>query len=189
MTRGLRSLFLSVLTFLAIAVGAGGADARITIRPHSDHDNFFFHASYSKEPFDPSTSFGLQVWNCGTGAMPTFVADREPIIVCLQAGSADIALAELAYTVEIPGGSCIDHGRSCYYRNPDVDFTSDGVRYFRVQYSRRGRGNRVWLESYGDLSAATQANMMIVITVDGTPRAVLTDTFTPLGNGGWFSHF
>jgi hypothetical protein len=83
----------------------------------------------------------------------------------------------------------VDHGSSCYFRDRAVSSEQPGVRYFRVRYARGGRGNRVWLESYGDLSAARHANMLLVITIDGRPRAVLEDAFRPLRDGGWFSPF
>lgn len=176
-----------LLAALALICLTGAAEARITIRPHSPYNNFFFHGNYSTEPFDPSNAFTLEIWNCQNGAVPIFVADREPLIVCTSDADLGFTLADLVYAVDVPAGSCVDHGRSCYYRNGDVPSRSAGVRYFRVQYSRPGHGNRVWLDSYGDLSSANQANMLMLIKLDGHPRAIRADTFTPLGTGGWFS--
>lgn len=181
-----RPLWLLVLVLLA---AADVADARITIRPRAEADAFFFHANYSQQPFDPATAFGIEIYNCPSGSLPIFVADREPIVVCDPAAAAGPTLAALVHALELPGGSCVDHGRSCYYRNGRIDETNPGIRYVRIQYSRRGRGNRVWLDAFGDFSAADQANMLLVITIDGRPRAVLGDTFRPLANGGWFSFF
>ena len=181
-----RSVWLLVLVILTTAELA---EARITIRPRTDSDAFFFHANYSKQPFDPASNFGIEVYNCSSGSMPILVADREPLIICDPGATAGPELAEFLYGVEVPGGSCIDHGRSCYFRNPDVDESHPGVSFLRIQYSRRGHGNRVWLEAFGDFSAADQASMLMLITIDGQPRAVLTDTFRPLGNGGWYSLF
>jgi hypothetical protein len=179
-------LLVAVLTVVCLVDVAG---ARITIRLHSaPYDAFFFHGNYSSEPFDPSSGLGLEIWNCATGDAPTFVADREALIVCRQADGS-ITPGSLVYSVEVPAGACIDHGRSCYYRNRDVPFLAEGVRTLRVQYARRRHGNRVWIQSFGDLSAADQARMLIVIKIDGKPRALLEDTFTPLDSGGWVSDF
>jgi len=177
------------LVVLAILAAAELADARITIRPRAQSDAFSFHANYSQEPFDPATDFGIEVYNCPSGSMPILVADREPLIICDPAAAAGPTLAELVYAAELPGGSCVDRGRSCYYRDSDVDESNPGVSYVRVQYARRGRGNRVWLDAFGDFSAGDQANMLLLITIDGRPRAVLEGTFRPLRNGGWVSAF
>jgi hypothetical protein len=171
----------------AFTIAASVADAKIALRPRAPHDDFFFHANYSTQPFDPKSAFGLAIWNCADGAMPVLLADREPLVVCgFEAGA--YVLARLVYEVALPAGACLDHGRSCYYRDGRAP-KAGGVRHLRVQYARRGHGNRVWLESYGDLSAADQANMLIVVTVDGTPRATVQDTFVRLSTGGWFSRF
>lgn len=175
--------------FLAAAVAllAWGAvaEAKITIRPDSPSDGFSFHGNYSSVPFDPATGFGIQIWNCADGSPPMFLSQVLPLVVC----GIDQLLAELVYEVNVPPGTCSDHGSSCYFRDRSVSRENPGLRYFRVRYARQGRGNRVWLDSFGDLSAAQQANMMIVITIDGLPRALLEDTFKPLRNGGWFSPF
>ena len=186
--RAVRSWVALVFLFVLL-VAAGVAEARIAIRMHgAPYDEFFFHGNYSAEPFQPSDGIGIEIWNCVSGEVPTFVADRLATIVCRQSDGTTTP-GSLAYAADVPPGSCVDHGRSCYYRNPDVPFRADGVRSLRIQYARRHHGNRVWLESYGDLSAADQANMLIVIKVNGLPRATLDDTFTPLPNGGWYSPF
>ena len=166
---------------------ASVAEAKITIRRHATYDNFFFHANYGADAFDPSQGFAIEIWNCASGAMPTFIADREPLIVCDFASDGSYTLADLVYSIDVPGGTCVDHGRACYYRNTAVPSLELGVRYFKVQYARPGRGNRVWLDSYGDLSAADQANMLILNEIDAHPRAIRSDTFIPLGSDGWFS--
>jgi hypothetical protein len=182
--KGIERLLMSVLALICLA---DVADARITIRRHSPYDNFFFHGDYYGEPFDPSGAFSLELWNCADGAMPTFIADREPLIVCDYNAEAGFTLGNLVYSIEVSAGSCIDHGRSCYYRNRDVSSRTAGIRYFRVQYPRALRGNLVWLDSYGDLSSANQANMLILIEINGNPTAIRNDTFRPLNDGGWSS--
>jgi len=185
-----RTATVTALLIAALIVGAAGeAHAKITIRRHSPSDSFFFHGNYSSVPFSPSDGFALQIWNCANGALPEFIADRTPFVACGYDAAIGYILADLVYEAALPGGVCNDHGRSCYYRDPTVPRDRDGIRYFRVRYARHGKGNRVWLESYGDLSAALQANMLILIRVNGGPRAVLQDTFTPLPGGGWFSPF
>ena len=177
------------LSLSALVLAAGVADARIAIRLHgSPYDEFFFHGNYSAEPFTPSDAFGIEIWNCASGDAPTFVADRQVSILCLHPDGT-VTAGSLAYAVDVAAGACVDHGRSCYYRNPDVPSRADGVRSLRIQYARRHHGNRVWVDSYGDVSAADQASMLIVIKVNGVPRATLNDTFTPLPSGGWYSPF
>ncbi len=191
-TRGrMRPHLWSLLAAVAFVAAVGGdADAKITIRPGSASDNFFFHGNYSSIPFDPATSFGIQVWNCPNGTPPIFLSQSPPVVVCeLDPTGKDHLLADLVYEVNVPPGTCNDHGGSCYFRDGTISADNPGVRYFRVRYARQGRGNRVWLESYGDLSAARHPSMMILITIDGLPRALLDDTFRPLRNGGWFSPF
>lgn len=185
--RALRSLLVAATLLIGVA---SVADAKISIRPDTPHDNFFFHGNYSSVPFDPASGFGIQIWNCPSGAPPMFFSQNPPLVLCvLDPKGIDHVLADLVYEVNVPPGACDDHGGSCYYRDHSVTRDNPGIRYFRVRYARANRGNRVWLESYGDLSGAQHANMMIVITVDGLPRAMLGETFRPLRNGGWFSPF
>ncbi len=176
-----------VLASVFVILLVGVADAKITIRRHATYDDFFFHANYGSDPFDPGAGFAIEIWNCASGAMPTFIADRDPIIACDLAVDGSYTLGDLVYSVVVPGGTCVDHGRACYYRNAAVPSLGLGVRYFKVQYAQGGRGNRVWLDSYGDLSAADQANMLILIEIDAHARAIRSDTFIPLGTDGWFS--
>ena len=178
-----------VVALLVALTLAATADARITLRPRSHFDSFFFHAQYSTTPFNPADAFGIEIWNCSSGVMPIFIPDREAIVVCLDESGAEPTLADLVYAVEVPGGTCTDHGRSCFYRNGRVNDKTGGVAYLRILYSGHRHGNKVWLQSFGDLSSATQAKMLLIITINGHPRASLEDTFTPLLNGGWFSHF
>lgn len=181
-------LLFAAATLMVVAVGV--ADAKIAIRRDTPNDNFFFHGNYSTVPFDPATTFGIQIWNCPDGAMPTMFVARTPLIVCtVDPKGVNHGLAELVHEVEVPGGTCKDHGGSCYFRNRAASSEQAGLRYFRVRYARGGRGNRVWLDTYGDFSAAQQANMLILITIDGLPRAGLPHTFFPLRNGGWYSPF
>ena len=173
---------------LATMLVAHAAEAEITMRPASPLGSFYFHGKYSRQPFDPATSFGVQVWNCANGGMPTLIADTTPFVACGYESGSGWILADLAYDVALPAGACIDHGRSCYYRDASAP-SRGGIRFLRVQYARRGHANRVWLESFGDLSAALQAKMLVMITIDAIPRATLQDTFAPLRNGGWFSNY
>lgn len=180
---GVVALGLTILVLVTVA------DARTTIRPRPRLDSFFFHGHYSTTPFDPADALGIELWNCANGATPVFNADRELRILCFDGPQAEPTLADLVYTVELPGGSCIDRGRSCFYRNRLANDVTGGISYMRVMYSGNSHGNKVWLESFGDLSAADQANMMLIITVNGRPNALFVDTFTPLLNGGWTSKF
>ena len=183
-----RRVVLGLAMMMAFGLAAHLADAKITLRPRAPHDNFFFHGNYSTEPFAPSSSFGVEIWNCADGTMPALITAREPLIVCGYDVATGYIFADPVYAVALPAGACLDHGRSCYYRDGTAA-QRGGIRYLRVQYARRGHGNRVWLESFGDLSGADQANMLVLITVDGVPRATLQETFIALPSGGWFSRF
>lgn len=99
----------AALALLAMVTLARSADARITMRPHLEQDEFFFHAHYSKEPFDPSDDFTLQIWNCASSMMPTFLSGAEPMVVCLDDTATGYSAAVLVYSVHVPGGSCVDH--------------------------------------------------------------------------------
>lgn len=187
--RHLRAVICGGLVGVLCALaGPPSVDAKITVRRHADADAFFFHGNYSSAPFSPSDAFGLEIWNCPDGVMPIFIADREPLVVCGYDDKTGFVLADLVYAVALPAGACKDHGGSCYFRDATVPESREGIRSFRVRYARGGHGNRVWLESFGDLTDATQANMLILITIDGSPRAVLQDTFVPIP-GGWFSKY
>jgi hypothetical protein len=188
---GMRRWLSSLLAAIALVATVGGvADAKITIRPGEPSDTFFFHGNYSSVPFDPASGFGIRIWNCPDGTPPTLLSQSPPLVICeLDPTGIDHVLAELVYEVNVPPGTCNDHGSSCYFRDRSVSAENPGLRYFRVRYANQGRGNRVWLESYGDLSAARHPDMMVVITIDGLPRALLDDAFRPLRNGGWFSPF
>ena len=174
---------------LAMLACGARVDAAITVRRNAPVDQFFFHGNYSGVPFAASEGFGLQLYNCAGGEMPVFIADRQPIVACGYDAATGYALADLVYAAALPSGACKDHGSSCYYRDQTVPDAHEGIRFLRVRYARRGYGNRVWLDSYGDLSRATQANMLILITIDGGPRAVLQDTFVAIPGGGWFSGY
>ncbi|MCC6847109.1 MAG: hypothetical protein IT294_01310 [Deltaproteobacteria bacterium] len=181
-----RGMWLGAL--VATMLVAWTAEAEIAIRPASPLGSFYFHGKYSRQPFDPSTGFGLQVWNCANGAMPTLMTDTTPLVACGAAPDGGWILADRVHEVALPAGACVDHGCSCYYRDRSAR-SSGGIRSLRIQYARRGHANRVWLESFGDLSGARQANMFVVITIDGVPRATMQDTFQALRNGGWFSDY
>jgi hypothetical protein len=172
-------------TVLVLVCVTGVADARIAIRRHPSYDHFSFHANYSTVPFDPSDTFTIELWNCANGAMPIFVADIEPLIVCAYDPENLFTLAELVYSVEVPGGTCVDRRRSCYYRDRDVPSRGLGLRRFKVHYATANRGNKVWLDSYGDLSPVNQANMLLVIKINDRPTATRSDTYLPLSNEGW----
>lgn len=183
---GPRMLLLSILVLVCCAEVA---DANITIRRHATTDEFFFHGSYSTTPFSPADDFAIEIWNCAAGDKPEFIPDRKPLVVCSWDPQTGYQLADLVYAVELPGGTCRDRGRSCYFRDGSVPSKRDGIRFLRLQFARPGHRNRVWLESYGDLSGADRAEMMIIIKINGFPRASLQETFTPLPNDGWFSPF
>ena len=187
---GQRKLGLVAVSVAALvaAIGVRSAAARITIRPHAPGHLLLPRPllGAAVRPEHRLHDRDLELRERRAAELPLGVT---PPVVCLDGTPTGFTVATLAYAVHVAGGSCVDHGRSCYYRNRAFDPREAGVRFLRVQYPRGSHGNRVWLESSGDLSAVDRANMLLLIRIDGNPRAVLEETFDPLPGGGWFSKF
>jgi hypothetical protein len=162
------------------------AEARVVIRRVADWYEFNFHGQYFSTRFSPDNDYAVEIWNCPNGEMPS---TGNPLS-CYDQESGWIP-AQLVYRVFIPAGTCIDRGSSCRFRDRAAESAKDGLYFFRVLYSgsRRSRGNKIWLRSYGDLSLATVANMRLQIVENGMVVASLTKPFRPWRNGGWVCVF
>lgn len=185
MRRAWRGVVWSWLVVAVLVAGVGIAEARITIRMGEELDEFRFHAQYwDDDAFDPTADFTLAIWTCPDGGMPAYMAGFDPAVVCHDEAGASVA-AELAYEVAIPGGTCVDHGHACYARQPGSAVQDGGVRYFKVRYARHsGAGNKIWLETVGDLSRVVEGKMLLQILIDGRPQADLEGNVVPLGSRG-----
>jgi hypothetical protein len=98
---------------------------------------------------------------------------------------ATVTLANEAGTIlslTLPAGACVDRGTSCLYRDPQATATTGGIAKFRMQFST----GKIWMVSYGDLSAATTARMNVTVMIPSTPFQAysITANFT-LTKKGW----
>ena len=89
------------------------------------------------------------------------------------------------YSVTIPAGACISRSAgSCVYKNSEARKAKNGLAYFRVLYQAGTHGNKMWLQSYGDLSSATDPVMSFLVYMDDILYASLdNEVFTPTHNG------
>jgi hypothetical protein len=156
---------LSVRSRLAIAVAtvafiltSTSAQARIKIKFFDEYDSFAYHAQI----YDPNyrSTVGelrIEAWNA-TG---------------------------LIYSVTIPDGACVStNAGSCVYKDPVAKKARNGLAYFRVLYQAGKHGNKIWLQSYGDLSAATDPVMSFLVYRDDILYAAIVDeVFKPTHNG------
>jgi hypothetical protein len=153
-----RRLLELALAVVIVTLTTTDADARIRIKFFDDYDSFAFHA----QVYDPG-------FRARTGDMR------------IEARNA----AGPIYSVTIPAGACVSRSRgSCVYKNPEARRARSGLAFFRVRYQAGTHGNKMWLESYGDLSAATDPVMSFVLYVNDLPYASTEDSlFTPTHNG------
>jgi hypothetical protein len=176
-------LKLLVATLLLLVV-ASAAQANITLKLREGADEFYFHGQYHGEPFNPADEFEMEIWNCANGQLPNVTSAPQPI--CPVPGSpGEFEPAQLVYSVLIPGGTCIDRRLSCSFRDRDARAARSGLVQFRVQYDNGRHGNKIWLQSFGDLSLANSAQMYLVIKRNGNSEADLLGAFQPLRSGGW----
>ncbi len=190
----LARLILFVVGCLSLTTN--NAEAKTTVKPKTQ--TFYYHFQDYGEVFDPSKSNEFRIYNCPDGIMPqrAYLADADQwVFHCGWSVQTGFKPAQLIHSVTIPPGTCVDRGKSCSYRNSQAKKRKEGLGYFRILYktygpeNTYGHGNKVYLESYGDLSKATVANMMVVRFIDGNLYTVLDETFTPIANGGWWFDF
>ena len=161
---------------------AASARANITLKLRDGADEFYFHGQYHGEPFSPADELEMEIWNCANGQLPDVTSAPQ----CPIPGSpGEFEPAQLVYSVLIPGGTCIGRGVSCSFRDRDARAARSGLVQFRVQYDNGRHGNKIWLQSFGDLSLANSAQMYLVIKRNGNSEADLLGAFQPLRSGGW----
>lgn len=146
---------LAVVTMTLVTTDA---DARIRIKFFETYDSFSFHAQVHDPEFRAKTSeMRIEAWNA----------------------------AGQIYSVTIPAGACVSRrAGSCVYKNPEAKKARSGLAYFRVLYQAGSHGNKMWLQSYGDLSNATDPVMTFLIYMDDVLYSSLrNEVFTPTHNG------
>src|SRR5262249_22050356 len=86
-------------------------------------------------------------------------------------------------SVSLPAGACVDRGKSGVYRDKGADATTGGIGRFRMTY---GNG-KIWMVSYGDVSAATTAHMQVdvIINTQPYPKDYRVDADFTLTKKGW----
>jgi hypothetical protein len=153
-----RALVGVVATAMLMAM-ATTADARIRIKFYDTYDSFELHAQIYDPDYRAAVGdMRIEAWN---------------------------ALG-LIYSVTIPAGACVGrNSNSCVYKNPDAKRARSGLFYVRVLYQAATHGNKIWLRSYGDLSAATEPVMSFRIYMDDAFYAgIPNELFTPT-HSGW----
>ena len=154
----LRNLLVTFITLLVTFISTT-AHARIKIKFLDGNDQFSYHAQIYDEDFRSTVGeLRLEAWNA----------------------------AGLIYSVTIPAGACIStNAGSCVYRDPIAKKSRSGLAYFRVLYQAGSHGNKVWLESYGDLSSATDPVMSFRLYVDDLFYSAIEDEVFTQRRNGW----
>jgi len=156
---------MSVLAFLvALLVVSTGAEARIKLKFLDGNDLFYFHAQVLDESFRSfAGDLRFEVWNA----------------------------AGMIYAVDVPAGTCVATigGRSCVFRDKAAKQARSGLAYFKVLYQAQSHGNKFYLESYGDLSSATDPVMSFKIYEDDQLYKELDDVVFRPTHAGWVGLF
>jgi hypothetical protein len=97
---------------------------------------------------------------------------------------ATVTLANAAgaiLSVTLPAGACVDHGTGCLYENSQATAATGGIARFRMKFST----GKIWMVSYGDLTAAGTARMSVNVVIPSTPFQdySITANFTPTKKG------
>lgn len=157
--RFIRHLAGAAVVIATLTVATTDADARVRIKFFDDYDSFSFHAQIYDPQFRARAGeMRIEAWNA----------------------------AGLIYAVTIPAGACVSRGAgSCVYKNPEARRARTGLAFFRVLYQAGTHGNKVWLQSYGDLSAATDPVMSFVVYMDDVPYASTQELVFTSTHNGW----
>jgi len=147
-----------LIVTLALTLVSTSAEARIRIKFVDDYDSLYYHAQiYDPDYRSIIGEMRIEAWNA----------------------------AGKIYSVTIPAGACISRSAgSCVYKDPEARKAKSGLAYFRVLYQAGTHGNKMWLQSYGDLSSATDPVMSFLVYMDDILYASLdNEVFTPTHNG------
>jgi len=147
-----------LIVTLALTLVSTSADARIRIKFFDDYDSLYYHAQiYDPDYRSIIGEMRIEAWNA----------------------------AGKIYSVTIPAGACISRSAgSCVYKDPEARKAKSGLAYFRVLYQAGTHGNKMWLQSYGDLSSATDPVMSFLVFMDDILYASIdNEVFTPTHNG------
>jgi hypothetical protein len=153
-----------LVVLVTLLVEWSAAEARIKLKLLEGNDLFYFHA----QKFDPD-------FRSFTGTLRFEVSNAGGLI----------------YAVEIPPGACVGSptGRSCVFRDKAARTAKSGLAYFKVLYEAQSHGNKMYLQSYGDLSAATDPVMSFRIYQDGELWAALNNVAFKATRTGWVGLF
>jgi hypothetical protein len=156
-----------LVVVVSVALCSADAFGRTTLKPGDDYDTFAFHGQFYEPPGAPIIAaaphtYAIEVWN---------------------------SQGELVYAQVLPEGACVDAGNGCRFRDKVAQRARSGIAQFRMKYATESHGNKVWTKGYGEFTAPMDSQMSLVLLVDGVPYASLTDTWTPVGNGGWRSSY
>ncbi len=148
-----------IASAIAAVLVATDADARIRLTFRDGNDEFFFHAQVKDPTFRSTTeSLRFEIWNA----------------------------AGMIYAVDVPSGTCVSASDpACIYRDGAALKARDGLAYVRIQYQTANHANKIWLRSYGDLSAATDPVMSIKIYQNGALYTELVDEVFKPTHHGW----
>jgi hypothetical protein len=159
----MKRLLLDISLLAAVIVGvlvSTAADARIRLTFLDGNDSFSFHAQENDATFRSTTeSLRFEIWNA----------------------------AGLIYAVDVPIGTCVGASTapSCTYRNREAKKARSGLAYVKIRYQTESHANKIWLQSYGDLSSATDPVMSIKLYQNGALYDQLVDEVFTATRTGW----
>ena len=145
---------------VTLLVGSTPADAKIKLRLLEGNDLFYFHVQVN-DPTFPSFvgTLRFEVWNA----------------------------AGMIYAVDVSTAACTatSTARWCVFRDKAAKQARSGLAYFKILYQAQSHGNKIYLESYGDLSAATDPVMSFKIFQNDELYAELNNVVFKPTHSGW----
>jgi hypothetical protein len=91
------------------------------------------------------------------------------------------------YTASIPAGSMTEWGGYYRYTNPAARLNAGGFAKVKLYYTPDRQNLRLYAQAFGDLSAATLADMTLTVTL-GDDTVVTTGIWNPTSSGWVFNH-